>query len=171
MGSSFLSVVSSITTVALIVIATRWVFRAKGSPFPRAHDGTSVYGIKWQWRAIGLAGAVFGVVVSIWSWHDMHRPDRVAIALTVAFVTIGVWLSSGSVSTNSAGITKKVLGRSRSFQWGDITEIRLHRKDGGAIELRAGSQKLVIDSRFIASQHLLAEMEDHTRLQPTRASS
>jgi hypothetical protein len=165
MGGSFLSVVGSITTVALIVIATRWLSGAKGSQVPRTREGTSVYEIKWQWRAVGFAGAVFWVVVLTWSWHDLHsRPDGLLIAITVAFVAIGLWLASGSVSTNRVGITKRVLWGSRSFQWGDITEIRLHEKQGGAIELRAGPQKLVIDSRFVAFEHLLKEIKDHTQL-------
>jgi len=41
----------------------------------------------------------------------------------------------------------------------------VHKKQGGAIELRSGSQKLVIDSRFDAFQHLLNEIEDRTQLQ------
>jgi len=171
MGSSFVDAVGSIATVALIVFATRWIAAAKGPLLPKTRDGTSIYGIKPQWRAVGLGGAIFSVIVSICAWHDLHRPDRVLIAFTLAFVMIGVWLSGGSVSTDSVGLTKRVLWRSRSFRWGDITEIRLHKRDGGAIELRAGSQKLIVDSRFIASQHLLAEIEDHTQLQPTRASS
>jgi hypothetical protein len=124
MGSKFLSVAGSIASIALIVVAARWLFCAKGPSLPRNLNGTSVYAIKWQWRAVGFAGAVFWVVVSVWSWHDLHsRPDGVLIAITVAFVTSGFWLSSGSVSTNRACITKTVLWSSRSLQWGDITEI------------------------------------------------
>ena len=161
-----------VATVALIVIATRWLFGAKGRQVPKIRDGASVYGIKWQWRAVGLAGGIFWVAVSIWSSHDLHsRPDGVLIAITVVFVTIGLWLASGSVTTNHTGITKKALWRSCSFHWGDITEIRLHKKQGGAIELRAGSQKLVIDSRFDAFQHLLNEIEDRTQLQPIRPAT
>ena len=97
MGSSFLSVVGSIATVALIVIATRWLSGAKGSQLPKTRDGASVYGIKWQWQTVGLVGGVFWVVVSIWSWRDHHaRPDGVLIAITVAFVAAGIWLARGS---------------------------------------------------------------------------
>jgi len=113
-----------------------------------------------------LRGALFFVVVSIWSWHDLHRPEWVLIAISVTFVILGLWLASGSVTTNQTGITKTVLWRSRSLQWGDITEIRLHKKQGGAIELRSGVQKLVIDSRFDAFQHLLDDIETRTQLQP-----
>jgi len=62
------------------------------------------------------------------------------------------------------------LWRSLSFQWQDITEVRLHKKQGGAIELRSGAQKLVIDSRFDAFQHLLNEIEKHTQMHPIAAS-
>lgn len=167
-----ISFILQVATVALIVIATRWLFRAKGAELPKTRHGKSVYGIKWQWRALGFAGAAFWIVVSIWSSHDLHsRPDGVLIAITAVFVTVGLWLASGSVITNQSGITKRVLWRSCSLRWDDITEIRLHKKQGEAIELRAGLQKLVIDSRFDAFQHLLNEIEDHTRLQPTRVSS
>ena len=140
MGNSLLTVIGSIATVALIAIATRWLSGATGSPLPKTRDDTSVYAVKWQWRAVGLVGAVFWIIVSIWSWHDQHtRPDGVLIGITVAFVTAGLWLAIGSVTTNQTGITKKGLWHTRYFQWKDITEIRLHKKQGGAIELRSGA--------------------------------
>lgn len=66
MESSFLKVVGSIVTVALIATATRRLFTAAGSPLPRNQNGASVYAIKWQWRAVGVMGAIFWVVVSMW---------------------------------------------------------------------------------------------------------
>jgi hypothetical protein len=165
-----ISFIVQVATVALIVIASRWLFSARGAALPRTHDGSSIYGIKWQWRVVGLAGGAFWVIVSIWSWHDRHsRPDGVLIAITLVFLTVGLWLASGSVTTNQTGITKRVLWRSRFFPWKDITELRVHKRQGGAIELRAGSEKLIIDSRFVGFQHLLNEIEDHTRLQPIGA--
>ena len=170
MGSSFLSIVGSITTVALIAIATRWVSSAKGSQLPKTRDGASIYGIKWQWRAVGFAGGLFAVVMSVWSWHDLHRPEWGLIAISVTFLILSVWLASGSVTTNQSGITKSGLWYSHSFQWKEITEVRLHKKQGGAIELRSGARKLIIDSRFDAFQHLLNEIEDHTQMNPIAAS-
>jgi hypothetical protein len=87
----------------------------------------------------------------------------VSLLVFPPFALLAFWLAiSGSVTTDQNSITKKGLWRSHSFRWGDITEIRLHNKQGEAIELRAGSQKLMIDSRFVAFQHLLTEIEDHT---------
>lgn len=164
MESSSLSFIGSIATVALTAIAIRWVLGAKGAQLPKTQDGTSVYGIKWQWRAIGISAGVFCLALLIWSWHDLHRPDGVLVVLSLTFATIGIWLASGSVSTNQTGITKRFLWHSRSLRWDEVTEVRLHTKQGGAIEVRAGSQKLVIDPRFDAFQHLLKEIEDHTSL-------
>ncbi len=171
MGSSFLSIVGSIATVALIAIATRWVSGAKGSQLPKTRDGASIYGIKWQWRAVGFAGGLFAVVMSVWSWHDLHCPEWGLIAISVTFLILSVWLASGSVTTNQSGITKSGLWYSRSFQWKEITEVRLHKKQGGAIELRSGARKLIVDTRFNAFQHLLTEIEDRTQLQPIRPAS
>jgi hypothetical protein len=49
-------------------------------------------------------------------------------------------ITTGSVTTDQAGITKKGLWRNYSLQWKEIIEIRLHKKQGGAIELRAGPE-------------------------------
>jgi hypothetical protein len=166
MGSS-LSIIGQVATVALIVIATRWVFGAKGANFPRTHDGANVYGIKWQWRVLGFAGGAFWIVLSICSLHDRRSTYWTFIIVSAVFVLIGLWIASGAVTTDQNSITKRVLWHSQSFRWCDITELRLHTKQGGTIELRAGPRKLVIDSRFVAFQHLLKEIEYQTKLQPT----
>ena len=171
MKSTFLSAFGSIATVALIVIATRWLIGAKGAELPRIRDGNNIYTIKWQWRTVGLLGGVFWLVVLVWSWRDLHsRPDFGLFTLTLAFVTAGLWLGSGKVTTNETGISRTGLWRSRYFRWKEVTEFRLHKRQGGAIELRSGSQKLIIDSRFAAFQHLLSEIEDRTQLHPIEAS-
>jgi hypothetical protein len=165
---ALLSIVGSIATVALITIATRWVLNAKGTPLPKTRDGVNVYGLKGQWRALGIVGNIFWLVLFMWAWWDRHsRPDGVLIGLTVAFVAAGTWLAIGSVITDQNGITKKWLWYSRSLQWKQITEIRLHPKQGGAIELRAGTRKLVIDFRLNAFQYLLKEIRSRTQMQPT----
>jgi hypothetical protein len=166
MDNPVLSVIGSIATVALIVVATRWVSGSEGSLLPNTRDGSSIYGIKWQWRAVGFTCASFAAAIAIWSWYDLNRPEWRLIVISAIFVLIGSWVASGSVITNQSGITKRLLWYSRCFQWEDIAEVRLHKKQGGAIELRSGPRKLVIDSRFNAFQHLLREIEDRTQKHP-----
>jgi hypothetical protein len=167
-----ISIILQASGIALTIGAMRWLFAAKGPLVPRTRDDTNLYNIKWQWRAVGVVGGVFWITLSGWVWLDRRsRPDGTLIALTLIFVAIGIWISRGSVTTNQTGVTKKGLMRSRTFTWGEITEIRLHQKQGGAIELRAGSQKLVIDFRVIAFEHLLHEIEDRTHLQSSEVSS
>lgn len=164
--SSVSSFIVSVATVALIVFSTRWIFGATGALLPITHNGSSLYRLKWQWPALGYAGVAFCVAMSIWSWRDLHSPDWTLIIFSVIFALMGLWLGSGAVTTNQSGITKKVLWHSRSFRWDEVTEIRLHKNDGGAIDLRAGGQKLIIDVRFVARQHLLTEIIARTKLQP-----
>jgi hypothetical protein len=171
MGGWFHNVVSSAVSIALIVALTRWLFSSKGAPLPTVRDGSSLYQIKWQLRAFSVVVVLFWSAVLLWSWHDLHHLDKVLVAMVVVFVLGSLWLASGSVSTNASGITKKVFWRSRFFRWSDITEVRMHKKRGEAIELRAGSEKIIIDSRFVAFQHLLNEIEDHTQLRAIEASS
>jgi len=70
----------------------------------------------------------------------------------------GIWLASGLVIIDQVGIRKRVLFYSRSFRWSEITEIRLHRKQGGAVEIRAGSKKLTIDYRVVSFEDLQARV-------------
>jgi len=169
MGSSLLGAIGSVASIALTVAAVRWLVNSKGSLFPKTRNGCSQYRIKWQWRTVGIIGGIFPIAISIWTWRDLYSPrGEVWIAFTVLFVVTGVWLAVGSVTTNQAGITMKGFLSSRSFQWTEITEIRLHKRDSGAIEVRSGARKIVIDTRFEAFQHLLNEIETHTKLSPRR---
>lgn len=68
----------------------------------------------------------------------------------------------GSVVTDRSGITVSFFGYSNSLDWDEITEVRFKEKTK-AIVLRAGQKKLAIDSRFVAREHLLNEIEAHTR--------
>jgi len=158
--------------IALLVGVTRWLFGAKGPLLPRTQGDKNFYDVKWEWRAVGIAGGIFWISFSAWDWIDRRsRPGGVLIAITLIFLAIGIWIASGSVTTNQSGITKRGLLGSRTLSWGNITEIRLHKKQGGAIELRAGPQKLIIDSRVIAFEHLLSEIEEYTSLQSSKISS
>jgi hypothetical protein len=167
--SSAFSIIGQAATIALIVFVTRWVVLAKGAQLPRTSNGTSLYGIKWQWRGIALVAGAFSIVLLIGLWREKHSPPWTSIVLSVVFVLMGLSVGSGTITTDQSAITKKVFWHTRSFRWGDITEIRLHKKDGGAIDLRAGRQKLIIDARFVAQQHLLTEILARTKLQPIGA--
>lgn len=57
---------------------------------------------------------------------------------------------SGVVLTDQNGITKKSLWKSQVFRWEEIPQVQVHKRDAGAIELRAGSRRLIVDSRFVA---------------------
>ena len=167
---TFLSVLGSAATVALIVLATRWLVGVKGAQLPKSRNGTNVYGIKWHIRALGLAVVVLSVVFSVWSRLDQQHFDWKLAAIAVIFFLLGLWLASGSVSTTQTSITKRILWRSLSFRWDQVTEVRLHKRDGGAIELRAGARKLIVDSRFVAFEHLLNEIQTRTQLRPVKAA-
>jgi hypothetical protein len=166
MYKSFLSALSSAATVALIVAATRWLVRAKGAQLPKSRNGAEVYGIKWQIRALGLVAVTLSVAFSVWSRVDQQYFDWKSVVVAAIFFLLGVWLASGSLTTTPTTITKKVLWRSQSFRWDQVTEIRVHKRDGGAIELRAGQRKLIVDSRFVAFEHLLNEIRSRTQLRP-----
>ncbi len=170
MGSSIGTLIGSISTVLLIVLATRWLISAKGADLPRTRKGVDIYGIKLQWRVVALANIVLWVVILIGASHNFHSdPGSVLIGIAVLFILGGSWLAYESVNTAEVGISKRGLWGSRTFRWTEITEIRIHARDGGgAIELRKGSQRIVIDSRFVAYDHLLSEITERTELQLTR---
>ena len=171
MGNWFHNVLGSAASIALTVALTRWLFSSKGALLPTVRNGISLYQIKWQLRAFSIVVVLFCSVLVVWSWYDLHHPDAVMVSIAILFSLGSLWLASGSISTNASGITKTVLWRSCFFRWGDITEVRMHKKRGDAIELRAGSQKMIIDSRFVPFQHLLNEIEGHTQLRAIEASS
>jgi hypothetical protein len=78
------------------------------------------------------------------------RQDEIFAAFTILSVAMCLWIASGSLTTKQFRITKKSLWRSQTLGWGDITEIRLYKKQAGTIEFRADSQKLVIDFHITA---------------------
>ena len=165
--TDLVNVVKQIGTVALIVIVVRWLGRSRDTASPKVRVGASVYGIKWQLRLVGYSGAALFIGIVIWSRHDVvSSRDVIVDIILFEFGLLGLWFASGSVITNEGGVTKKGLFRSRSLRWCEITEVVLHRRDGGAIELRAGPQKIIVDSRFLARTHLLNEIVAQTKLQP-----
>ena len=97
--------------------------------------------------------------------------DEIFAAFTIRFVAMCLWIASGSLPTKQFSITKESLWRSHTFYWGDITEIRLYKKEGRPIEFRAASQKLVIEFCITALEQRLREIEDRTHMQSSKSSS
>lgn len=162
-------IVEGIVTVALIVFVTRWLSTAKGPDTPKTAGNVSIYEIKWPVRAVAYAAAALCLVFVFADLRaDLIGGRWFVHVLFAAFGLGGVWFGTGVVSSDQNGISKRSLWRSFSFRWEDITEVRLRKRDGGAIELRGKARKLIIDSRFVAQAHLQREIEQHTGLQPVR---
>jgi hypothetical protein len=130
-----------------------------------------VYEIKWPLRVIAYACAAICLGIAAVGVRDDlahgHWPWPLAVGLT-ALALLALWLGTGVVTLDQNGIAKKFLWHSVSLRWDEITEVRLHKRDGGAIELRGNLRKLIVDSRFVAPAHLQQEIAQRTKLQPIR---
>lgn len=167
MRNSILTLVVQAVSVGLIVVASRWLFAAKGTDTPRVRGNIRIYTIKSQWRIVGMASAILCGALTIQSLRDFSsRAGWVSVILLSALSLSGLWISIGTVTTDESTITKSTLGYSRSLRWEELTEIRSHSKHGGAIEIRTGSKKIVVDSRFNATKFLLEEIVGKSHLQP-----
>jgi hypothetical protein len=94
------------------------------------------------------------------------RKNTVVNLFLLAFGPLGLWFGTGVVTSDQNGITKRFLWHSVSLRWNEITEVRLHKKDDGAIELRGNLRKLIVDSRFVAPMYLENEIAQQTKLEP-----
>jgi hypothetical protein len=164
-----LELVRGVVTVALTVYAIRWLSSAKGPQSPRIRGDVSVYEIKWQLRAVAYAGAALSFGLGVANLRDdLARRGWIAAMFLLAFGLLAVWFGTGNVTSDQNGITKRFLWHSVALRWDEITEVRLHKRDGGAIELRGNLRKLIVDSRFVAPTYLQQEITQRTKLQPLR---
>ena len=162
-----LDVVKGVATVALIAFATRWLTMDKGSDSPRVKGAVAIYPIRWPVRAAAYTAAVLCLVFAFADLHSDSVSRRWPATLLFVTLALGaVWFGTGAVTSDETAISKKFLWHSSSLRWDEIREIRLHKRDGGAIELRGTGMKLVVDSRFVAQTHLRHEIEQRTKLQP-----
>ena len=163
MKSDLIEVIVGAATVALIATATRWLFRPRGDQKPSFRNGAHVYGLKWEIRMVSYAAALLFLVIGIEGVRQDLRSSRWTIDLLCAGAAAAcLWFASGVVLTDQIGITKKSLWKSQVLRWEEISQVQIHKRDAGAIELRAGSRRLIVDSRFVASASLLREIEDRT---------
>lgn len=163
MKSDLIEVIVGAATVALIATATRWLFNAKGDQKPTFRNGAHVYGLKRQIRVVSYVAAALSLLFAIERVRQDLRSMRLTIDLLFAGAAVAcVWFGSGAVLTDQNGITKKSLWKSQVLRWEEISQVQVHKRDAGAIELRTGSRTLIVDSRFVAPASLLREIEDRT---------
>jgi len=158
--ADLLDVLKGAATVALIAFAVGWLTTAKGSDSPKIHGEVSVYGIRWPLRAVAYAAAVLCLV---FTFVDMRWPVKVLFAV---FALGAACFGTGAVTSDKQSISKRFLWHSSSLKWDEISEVRLHKRCGGAIELRGSGRRLIVDSRFVAPTHLQHEIYQSTKLQP-----
>jgi hypothetical protein len=162
-----LDVLKGAATVALIAFAVRWLTTAKGSDSPKIRGEAAVYGIRWPVRAVAYAAAVLCLVLAFIDLREDFSDGRWPVNVLFAALALGAaWFGTGVVTSDQKAISKRFLWHSSSLKWEEISEVRLHKRDGGAIELRGNGRKLIVDSRFVAPAHLRREIEQHTKLPP-----
>lgn len=122
---------------------------------------------RWPIRAAAYTAALLFLVFAFVDLRaKLDGRGWVLLILWLALASGAVWLGTGIVTTNNSAISKGFLWRTSFLRWDEIREIRLHKRDGGAIELRGNGKTLIVDSRFVAPAHLRREVEQRTKLQP-----
>lgn len=165
--ADLLDVVKGVATVALIAFATRWVTMEKGSDSPKIKGAVAIYRIRWPVRAAAYTAAVLSLVFAFADLRADLAGHRWIVPLLFVTLALGaVWFGTGVVTSDETAISKRFLWRSSSLRWDEISEVRLHKRDGGAIELRGNGKNLIVDSRFVAQVHLRRAIEQRTNLRP-----
>jgi len=163
--SSFLWIVA---TVVAIVGVTHWLLRMRPGESPKTIQDLHIYGIRNRVRFAGFGVAGLFVVFTIVFRRDLSQPgDRWLVTIPIVFILLGIWLATGSVITNSRGITKKTLWASRTIAWVDISGVCFYERQK-YIEVRTARQKISIDLRFVALRSLLDEILAHSKAQLDR---
>ncbi len=158
----------SVATVSLIVGATYWLLRTPPGESPKTIQDLHVYGIRNRVRFAGFGVAGLFIVFTFVFRRDLSQPgDRWLVTIPIVFILLGIWLATGSVATNSQGITKKTLWASRTIAWVDISGVCFYERQK-YIEVRTARQKISIDLRFEALTSLLDEILAHTEAQLER---
>lgn len=162
----FIDVVKGVATVALIAFTTRWVTMDRGSDSPKIKGAVAIYRLRWPVRAAAYTAAVLCLGFAFADLRSDLAGRRWPVTMLFVTLALGaVWFGTGAVTSDAAAVSKRFLWHSSSVRWEDIREIRLHKRDGGALELRGDRKKLMVDSRFVARAHLRRETEQRTKLQ------
>jgi hypothetical protein len=160
------SAIGHVLTVAVTVYFVRFVLSIPKEESPQVRDDTLHFHTRWRVRLVGLIATVMSAVGFLGSRSLIFEErNYVLAAVPVLFLILGMWVASGVVTLDSAGITRKVLGFVRSFRWEEITEIEFFQRHH-AIRLRAGSHKMTIGGAYVAPRKLLDEITRRTGLEP-----
>ena len=162
------SILWEAATVGAIVVATRWLLGTQPGESFKTLQNYHIYGIRNRVRFAGFGVAGLFIVFTFVFRRDLSQSgDRWLVTIPIVFIFLGIWLATGSVITNSRGITKKTLWASRTIGWVDISGVCFYERQK-YIEVRAARQKISIDLRFVALRSLLDEILAHTKAQLER---
>jgi len=141
----------------------------RGSDSAKTKGAVAIYGIRWPVRAAAYTAAVLCLVFACADLAFRFSWPSLAGHHTVCDTALGaVWFGTGAVTSHATAVSKRFLWHSSSVKWEDIREIRLHKRDGGALETRGDGKRVIVDSRFVARAHLGREIEQRTKLQPLK---
>jgi hypothetical protein len=138
---------------------SRWLLSDRDNEVPASKDGKSIYLVKLQLRLAAGTTALFFTILPIWMRND---PDAWMLLIFTLAGFGSLLLTLCSVVLDADSITLKSVGGSQKLLWNEITEISVRRKPNQSVSLKAGSKKLVVDSRFIALDQLIREVAAHT---------
>src|SRR5689334_22971010 len=102
MAGSIRSIVEGAITVALIAGFSRWLLSTNDVQLP--HKGakhSTVYGTKWQLKAVAIATACVFAALPIWLRHD---PDWPLLLIFTVGGAACVWLTASWIVTDTHGI-------------------------------------------------------------------
>jgi hypothetical protein len=168
MNSQTSSFLWSVATALIIVRTTYWLLRTPPGESPKAIQDLHIYGVRNRVRFAGFGVAGLFVVFTFVFRRDLSQSgDRWLVTIPIGFILLGIWLATGTVITNTRGITKKTLWASRTIAWVDISGVRFYERQK-YVEVRTARQKISIDLRFVALRRLLDEILAHTKAQLER---
>ena len=157
--------------VASIVGAVDWVLTTDRKSAPTVRGERTLYTVSRRIHVTTLISAAICAVLAVSYYQNGNSVKEWLLTCVFgSFAVLGVYISTGSVTTDKNGVTKKVFWHTTGMKWTEITEVLLLQRDGGAIRLKAGTRKLTVDMRFVGRDHLLEEITSFTGLLPKRVS-
>jgi hypothetical protein len=156
--------------VASIVAAVDWVLSVrdrKAAPVLRGER--TVYRVSRRIHVAALSSAVICAVLAVSYYENRNSIKEWALTIVFgSFAILGVWVSTGSVTTDRKGLTKKLFWHKSTMNWAEITEVLILPRDQG-VRLNADGRQITVDMRFVGRAQLLEEVSNFTGLRPKQA--